>query len=234
MQVLAIGLAAALVVYNTVTNRTPTRDAVYLVRNLLVGTGLVAVALAAGLSPDELGLAPDDLGAAMRWAGLVVTAVAVLAATAAALADRVEPIGRALDDARADLEPQRLAFHVFVRIPLGTALFEEVAFRGVLLAAFAEPLGTPWAVAASSVAFGAWHVGPTRLAARLNGVHEPRAVRRRVVVAVLLTTLGGVGFALLRLASGSLLAPVAAHAAINGFSLLVAAAASPGRTGGSE
>lgn len=227
MLLAAVALAAALVGYNSVTNRTATSDATYLVRNLLVGAALAAGALVAGLSLEQLGLAPDALADGWRWGRLVVLAVAVLAALAGALADRVPAVAAALDDRRADLPPRRLAFQVLVRIPLGTALFEEVAFRGVLLAAFSAVVGTGWAVAASSVAFGLWHIGPTRLAARENGVDDPRAVRRRVAVAVVVTTIGGVGLALLRVGSDSLLAPVLAHAAVNGFALLVATARRP-------
>lgn len=224
MLLAAVALAGGLVAYNSVTNRTPTSDAVYLVRNLLVGVALVTGALAAGVSLDQLGLAPDAMATGWRWGRLVVLVVAVLAALAGALADRVPVIAAALDDRRADLPPQRLAFHVLVRIPLGTALFEEVAFRGVLLAAFGEAVSTGWAVAASSVAFGLWHVGPTRLAARANQVADRRAIRRRVVAAVAVTTIGGVGLALLRVGSDSLLAPALGHAAVNGLALLVAAA----------
>lgn len=223
MVLLGVGLSVVLVVYNLVTNRTPTSDATYLVRNLVVGAALVAVALVAGLSPEQLGLARDAMADGWQWGRLVVVGVAVLAAVAGALADRVPALAAALDDRRADLAPRQLAFHVLVRIPLATAAFEEVAFRGVLLAAFAESVGTGWAVTASSIAFGLWHIGPTRMAARENGVDDPRAVRRRVAVAVVVTTLGGAGFALLRVGSGSLLAPVLAHAAVNGFALLLAA-----------
>lgn len=224
MVLLGVGLSAVLVAYNLVSNRTPTPDITYLVRNLVIGAALVSVALAAGLSMADLGLDPDAATAGLRWGGLVATAAAVVTATAGALANRVGAIAAALADERADLPPDRLAFQVFVRIPLGTALFEEVAFRGVLLAVVAEALGTGWAIALSSVAFGLWHLGPTRLAAAENDVTDLTEVRRRVAVAVVVTTVGGVGFALLRLVSGSILAPVVAHAAINGFALLVAAA----------
>ena len=224
MLALALVLAGALVAYSSLTNRAPSGEVAYLVRNLVTGVVLVGLALAAGLSPEQLGLSPAAAAAGLSWGRVVVVAVAVVAAAAGALADRVPAIGRALDDERADLPLDRLVFHVLVRIPLGTALFEEVAFRGVLLAAFDAAAGTGWAVAASSVAFGLWHVGPTRLAARENGVDDPGEVRRRVAVAVVVTTVGGVGFALLRVASGSLLAPVLAHWATNALFLLVAAA----------
>lgn len=210
--------------YNTVANRGRTREATYLLRNLATGAVLVAIAVAAGLTPERLGLAPDAVADGLRWGRLVVLAVAVLTAVAGALAGRVPALAVALDDDRADLPPGQLAFHVLVRIPLATAAFEELAFRGVLLAAFDEALGTPAAIIASSIAFGLWHVGPTRLTARLNGVDDPTSIRRRVAVAVVVTAIGGVGLALLRLGSGSLLAPLLAHWATNAFALLLAAA----------
>lgn len=224
MLLVALGLAAALVAYNTVTNLERSRESTYLVRNVVTGAGLVLAARAVGLSLDQLGLGQDAVAEGLRWGRLIVLVAAVGAAAAAPLADHVPAIARALDDRRADLPADRLAFQVFVRIPVGTAAFEELAFRGVLLAAFAQAAGTTWAVAASSVAFGLWHIGPARLTARINGVRDPRAIRRDVLVAVVTTTVGGLGFALLRLVSGSLLAPVLAHAGINGFGLLVAAA----------
>ncbi|MBW3661807.1 MAG: CPBP family intramembrane metalloprotease [Actinobacteria bacterium] len=223
MLVLALALSVALVAYNIVTNLAVTREWVYLARNLAAGTALVVVAHTVGLTWRDLGLDPDALEAGLRWGRLVVLGAAVGAATAGALAAHVGAIERALADQRADLPPGRLAYHVLVRIPIGTAAFEEVAFRGVLLGVYAEAVGGAWAVAASSVTFGLWHIGPARLTAHLNDRTDPRAVRREIAVAVFVTTVGGVAFALLRLGSGSLLAPILAHASINAFGLLVAA-----------
>lgn len=223
MTVLALALSAALIVYNTVTNRERSRESTYILRNLAVGIGLLLIARVAGLTWRELGLGPDAVDDGWRWGRLVVLVVAVGAAAVGALAGRVPAFARLLSDRRADLPTDQLAFHTLVRIPIGTAAFEEFAFRGVLFASFATAWGQGWAVAASSIAFGLWHVGPARLTAEINQHQDPHRIRRDVLVAVLVTTAGGVGFALLRLGSGSLLAPVLAHAAINIFGLLVAA-----------
>jgi uncharacterized protein len=111
-----------------------------------------------------------------------------------------------------------------VRIPLGTALFEEVLFRGVVLAALQQVGSTGFAVAWSSIAFGLWHIAPTIVALRENGVPPASPAGQRAILgAVLVTTLAGIGFAGLALASGSLLAPFLAHWAVNAFGLLAAA-----------
>jgi hypothetical protein len=53
------------------------------------------------------------------------------------------------------------AYHVAVRIPLATALAEEVLFRGVLLAMLRQRRPPVAAVLWTSMLFGAWHVLPT-------------------------------------------------------------------------
>lgn len=230
--VLALGLATALVVYNLATNLRRPSEAAYLLRNLVVAALLVGVARWTGTSWAQLGLDPGDVGRGLRWGWFAVLAVAVGVATAGAVADRVPALARRLSDRRAELAPPRLAYHVFVRIPLGTAAFEEVAFRGVLLGVLLTASPTGWAVLASSIAFGLWHIGPTRLTLRINGVDDPAVRRREVVVAVVATTVAGVALCLLRLGSGSVLAPVVAHAAVNAFGLLAAALFQ--RTGGAS
>lgn len=221
--ILAIGLAAALVGYSIVTNLRPTGAVVYVVRNLAAGTGLVLIAWGAGLAWSLLGLDPQDLAAGLRWGWLAVLLVAVGMAVIAAGAGRSAIVARLLADRRADLPPDELALHAFVRIPIGTALFEEVVFRGVLLGALLAVTSTAAAVAASSVVFGLWHVVPTLRTLDINGVEDPAARRRAVAGAVVATTLAGIVLAGLRLVSGSVAAPVLAHAAVNSLGLLVAA-----------
>lgn len=221
--ILAAVLATALVVYSSVTNLRPTGNATYVIRNVVTGVVLVLIARAAGLSWEELGLDRQDLSAGLRWGWLTVLIAAVALAGAAALADRFPVVGRLLSDRRADLEPDELAVHAFVRIPIGTAVFEEIAFRAVLLGAFLAVTSTPWAVAWSSVAFGLWHVVPALRRLDINDVEDPAARRGSVIGAVVFTGLAGVLFCLLRLGSGSVMAPILAHAAVNSLGLLVAA-----------
>lgn len=195
----------------------------YVPTNLVVGALVLVVAVQGGASAGELGLAGADVTRGLKVGGAVaLVAVAVVAATAAA------PVTSGLfaDQRVADVTsggPPALAYQALVRIPLGTALFEEVAFRGVLLALVARHWSTGVAVAASSALFGLWHIRPTLSALATNDVVESGAAQAGAVVgAVVVTGLAGVLFCGLRLASGSLVAPVVVHAAINSSSIVAA------------
>jgi membrane protease YdiL (CAAX protease family) len=128
-----------------------------------------------------------------------------------------------LRDARiAAMDGAQLAHQALVRVPFGTVLWEEVAFRGVLLAAGARVLSLPAATAVSSAVFGIWHIRPTLDALAANDVDGGPVA---VALACLGTAAAGVAFTLLRLRSGSLLAPAMLHAATNSLGTLAAAAA---------
>lgn len=220
----ALGVAAALVAWNTVGNRRPSRESTYLLRNAVAGIVLLVVARVAGLSWADLGLGAGAVDAGWRWGGLAVLVAGVGASALGALAGVWPRLRPALADPRADLPPARLVFQVLVRIPLGTALFEELVFRGVLQAMATEALPVASAVGLQAVAFGLWHVGPTRLALRERArPPDPPGQVRVVAAAVVVTAVAGVVLGLLRIHTGSLLAPVLAHAAVNAFGLLLAA-----------
>jgi membrane protease YdiL (CAAX protease family) len=141
----------------------------------------------------------------------------------AALVPVLRPL---LGDARvAGLGAGELAGQVLVRIPLGTVLWEEVAFRGVLLAALGRLRSLRGATGASAVLFGLWHVRPALGALAANDLAAgPLARTGAVVLACLGTAAAGVLFAELRLRSGSLLAPALLHLAMNCLGVLAAAA----------
>lgn len=221
--VLAVLLTVGVVAWSPVANLV-IGDRWYVSRNLVLTLLLIAGALALGASLGDLGLAADQLGAGLRWGRVVVVVVAVAVALAAALAGRVKLLGGLLSDQRANLPFPALVQAVLVRIPFGTALFEEVLFRGVLLFALFEVVSVPAAVVWSSVAFGLWHVAPTMVSLRENGI-DPASVEGRsaIVGSVAVTTVAGVGFSWLLLGSGSLLAPILAHWATNALGLLAAA-----------
>jgi uncharacterized protein len=221
----AVGITGALVVVlaawnNLVVTRLP---GPYALVNGTAAAVLLVAARAAGLRWSELGLARRSLPAGFRWGGACVGLVA--GAYAVALA--VPALRPLLADARvADLDGGEIASRVLVRIPFGTVLWEEVAFRGVLLAALLRLLPVPAAVAVSAVVFGAWHIRPTLSALDANDlVHGPVATTAAVLLACLATAVAGVLFCWLRLRSGSLLAPVLLHLATNSVGLLAAAAA---------
>ena len=120
-----------------------------------------------------------------------------------------------------------MAFYVLVRIPVGTALTEELVFRGVLIAAWrAAGASTFVAALCASLAFGLWHIEPTKIGMHMN---DPNASRQKVAVAVagalVLTTIAGLGLSWLRVTSGGLLAPIVVHAGINSLSALAASRA---------
>jgi membrane protease YdiL (CAAX protease family) len=126
----------------------------------------------------------------------------------------------------ADLGGGELAGQALLRIPLGTVLWEEVAFRGVLLAALARLLPRAGATGVSAAVFGLWHVRPTLGALAANDLAGgPLARTGAVLLACLATAAAGVLFAELRERSGSLLAPALLHLATNTLGLLTAAAA---------
>jgi membrane protease YdiL (CAAX protease family) len=116
-----------------------------------------------------------------------------------------------------------LAYRTLLRIPLGTALFEEFAFRGVLFGAWVKIARPARAAAGSSFVFGVWHVRPTIELLDANGLAIPAATRVLVVAAaVVATAIAGYLFCLLRIRSGSLLAPFIAHTAINSLAMVAA------------
>jgi uncharacterized protein len=221
---LAVGLGAVLLVWSVVAN-LGLGERWYVTRNLILLAALLWSARATGLSASELGLAPDRLVRGVWWGIAAAGVVAAVLAAALVVRDQVGPVAALLGDQRAALPADQLAYQAGFRIPVGTALFEEVAFRGVLLAVLARSL-RPWgAVAVSSALFGFWHVAPTIVALRINAVPaaSPEGIAT-IAGAVVVTSIAGVLFCWLRLRSGSLAAPILAHWATNALGLLAAAA----------
>ncbi|WP_308123333.1 CPBP family intramembrane glutamic endopeptidase [Modestobacter marinus] len=189
------------------------RPGCYVAVNGTATAVLLAAARSSGLSWEDLGLSRDRLPAGLRcggaWAGMVAGGYAVALA--------VPGLRPLLADARvAGLGGREIAHQVLVRIPLGTVLWEEVAFRGVLPAALARVGSVRAATATSAVVFGIWHVRPTWDALAANDLADG-PVRRTlgVLLGCLFTGAAGVLFGRLRARSGSLLAPALLHLAAN-------------------
>jgi membrane protease YdiL (CAAX protease family) len=141
---------------------------------------------------------------------LIALVAAVPAARDAFTDDRVLGVGVA-----------GLAYHTLIRIPLGTALFEEVAFRGVLPALGRSVTAPRRADLGSAVLFGLWHVIPASSVAAGNEAASGFAAGAVVVGAVLGTAVAGIGFTWLRNRYG-LAAPILLHAAINSAAFVAA------------
>lgn len=205
---------------NAVVPRLPTGDGTRALANLGATVVLVLVARASGLTSAELGLARGSWPAGARWGGVALAAVT--AGYGVMLA--VPALRVVLADARPEELPTgQLLLRALVLIPLGTVLCEEVAFRGVLLAAASRVLPARGALAVTSLVFGLWHVSSARWPTS-PGV-SPVLPSASVAATVIVTGAGGLVLGWLRQRSGSLLAPVGLHLGTNSVGLVAAAVA---------
>ena len=208
----ALASCAVLGAYNNVINRHPWHHRRYVALNASATGATLVAAAASGLTAADMGFgraewSPGRLGigaAALVGAGWLV--VAAVPAT--------RPV---LNDKRiTSLDGRAVAYQAVVRIPIGTVLWEETAFRGVLQAALCRVLPETAAIAATSAVFGVWHIRPTLQALRVNGLaNDRRQAAVRVAAGVAATTAGGALLSWLRARSGSLTAPVLLHLATN-------------------
>ncbi len=219
----ALLLSIVVVAYNNLINRWPPfHGTAYVPVNLAFGgANAVVTAAALGVSRNELGLQGDVGDTALPLMLVVLFALITLGIARSRHGHRIA-------DARVEgMHGGALAFYVLARIPLGTAVTEEVVFRGVLFAAWREA-GTSSTAAAlyASLAFGLWHVAPTIIGVRMNdpeaGSHTLQAA---VAAAVVLTTIAGLVLTWLRLRSGGVLAPIVLHAGVNSVGALAAVTA---------
>lgn len=212
-----------LVAVNLISNRWRQR---WYLQTCLGGTAvLLLLARLSGTSWSALGL-----GAGSYLTGLVWGAAGVLTVLGAYVIARFVAAARPFfdHDAVDGQSAHDVLRHGLVVIPFGTVLFEEVAFRGVLLGVVDADSGAVWAVLVSSVAFGLWHILPSLGIHTTNaGVGAVLGAGRRAQVAtvtlsILGTAVAGGVFCLLRLGSGSLITPMALHWSVNGFGLFFA------------
>jgi membrane protease YdiL (CAAX protease family) len=186
---------------------------------------LLLLARAAGLGADDVGLGRRSLRRGAVYASVAVVAVALVYVVAAWL-----PATRsAFLDERYRSGMSEAMLTAFVVIPLGTILFEEVAFRGVLWGLVRRGWGSTAATLVSSAFFGLWHILPSLRLNRVNpavtdlvGAGTTGQVLA-VAGAVVFTAAAGVLFCELRRRSGRLLAPIGLHWAVNGLGVLVTA-----------
>ena len=194
----ALGLAAALVGWSfTAGLQQPWRR--HPVTQAALGTALAAAARA------PLGLRPQQRSSGLRLGAAVAGLIA-----AGVIAGTALPRVRA---GMAERElPQRPGHWLAVEIPLGTVWSEETAFRGALAALAAGGFGPNGGRLVQAAAFG------------LSHVPDALETGTPVLGTVALTGLAGWVFALLAERSGSVLAPMLAHLAINEAGALAALA----------
>jgi membrane protease YdiL (CAAX protease family) len=216
-------LLAGTVAWNVLQNAALPRWT-YTWLNAAGAVGALALGRRLGLSGDELGTSRK----ALRRGVAVGVAVAALVAAATAAALWASPTRALFRDARAEgLGVPDVLYESLVRIPVGTAFFEEALFRGLLLGWFSRHHGRGRGLLWSSVLFGLWHVLPTWEATALfqeGALRDAGTWQAAGAVAggVALTSVAGAAFGVLRLRSGSLAAPVIVHAVANSSGFVAA------------
>jgi uncharacterized protein len=184
-----VALAAGLVGFsNVIDPRLPA--GVQPVARAALGTALADRARA------PLGVRPPQLWSGLR-VGLAVAVPVFLGVGASTVAS---PVRSAMAGRDLPASPSKW---LAVRIPVGTVWAEETAYRAALATVAAEAFGPSGGRLLQSLAFGLSHVADAR------GTGAP------VAPTVLVTAVAGWAFALLRERSGSLIAPMLAHLAIN-------------------
>jgi uncharacterized protein len=178
--------------------------------NLTIGAVVVRAARSFGYSLAEVGLSRQAWRRGWRW-GLGAAAIIVTVVIVAGLTGRLSA-----DPAVQGTSWAVLAWQVLIRIPVGTALFEETMFRGVLYAGWRRVL--PWWRAAlwSSVAFALWHV-VVELHRQERQGHAWGGDALLAAGPILgLLFVAGMALCWLRERSGGVVAPTIVHWAANG------------------
>jgi len=217
------GVVGGLVAWNNVVHPLVpgSEGGVYIPLNLAATAALLAASVGEGLTAEALGLAPDRGVAGARLGAKVAAAIGAGLAVGVAV-PRLRTFLR--DERIRGLEPDAVAERMLFRIPFGTVVLEEVAFRGVLYGALRERWGPVAAAVGSSAIFGLWHIRPTLQTLETNGRGQSARRRRAAVVAAVGTTAAaGLLFCWLRERSGSLVAPAMLHVATNSLGTLASA-----------
>jgi uncharacterized protein len=215
-----LGLFAAITILaasNVVSNRV--WPEAYVPWNLAMAGLLLVLARRCGLTWDELGLANRRLRRGLLLGALAAGSVGALYALALA----VPATRAAFVDSRVAGPLSGALFAALVRVPLGTVVLEELAFRGVLPAL----VGGSWwrSTLVSSGLFGLWHVLPSLGMGGANaavGAAMGGSSALLVASSVLFTAAAGVLFCAWRRWSGHLVTPMLLHAATNSLGVLIA------------
>ncbi len=168
----------------------------------------LAWAAAEGLGPAELGLGRRGLGRGLAWGTLVglLGALAIRLFFAFPLVSR-EAIAQPEYEG---ISRRRLLWLVAGQFLVGSALFEELAFRGLLQAKLTRLLGVGPALLAGSGVFAAWHLVITWHNLRRSNL--PGGLFPLLYAGALAGLFaGGLLFGLLRQVSGHLAGSIVAH-----------------------
>ena len=214
--------ASVLTAHNLLVHRVlrPPADAAL---NLASAISLASFALRSGCTPAELGLDRADLRRGLRTGAIA----SVCCSASVGLAAALPSTRRFFLDARfRGMSRKETLYHAGLRIPVATALAEEILFRSALHALFAREHSLRTAMTWTSFTFGLWHILPTLDTFEGNpashSVQDPVRARLMAALGTAVATAGaGFFFSFLRLRSRSVAAAVLAHATINIVALVI-------------
>jgi len=212
-------IVALLAVVNVMSNRV-LPAAAYVPWNLSAAVVITIIARHS-VADADLGLGSWLRGLRFGMVLFVVTAGVLSMGLA------MPAVNKLFEDRRVDGGVITLLYQAVIRIPLGTVILEEMAFRSVLPAMFALRSGVLRGSIYASALFGLWHVLPALNINTVNPVARNvfgsgaggKAVA--VLFAVAGTMLAGLWFCLLRYRSRSILTSMLGHMATNsvGFTM---------------
>jgi membrane protease YdiL (CAAX protease family) len=215
--ILALGVYANIIV-NEVLN-----PAWYIPFNLVLLGLTLLIARRAGTTWTSMGLRRDRATRGLKLGVMIVAGVAVAMFLALALSSINEILH---DDRFVDSSVGLLLFHALIRIPLGTALYEEVLFRSVIFGMLVRRYTPLRAAIWSSLLFGLWHILPILDVIRTNPSGSRfggiTGTSIAVVVGVSVTFVAGLALLWIRLFANSILASVIVHVGTNSTVILAA------------
>lgn len=177
-------------------------------RDVVVSLGVGAVGVAGTIWLFTAVDPERGLSTAWMW-----TAVAAVISGSVVVAGHLFPsVARAISDRRInDMSNGGFVAYAFLRIPLLTALTEEVLFRGVVWILLSRIGGSTMAWIGSTVAFALAHVAVAVQQARREGY----PIVRWLAGTLFTTGAAGLGLGWLRLWTGGIWASVGVHAVVN-------------------
>ena len=208
----------ALASYANVIANLVLDDAWHIPFNLGVLAVAILIARRAGTTWTSMGLRRDRALRGLAVGGVVIAVIAVGVAIAVAIPDTRDLF---LQDRLVDQSVAWLLFQALVRIPLATALYEEVLFRGIIFGMLVRRYTPLVAGLTSSLLFGLWHILPTIATDPLGDTDTTvLGLIVTLVGAVAGTAAAGIAFLWVRLFANSTIAPVLAHIGTNSVSMI--------------
>jgi membrane protease YdiL (CAAX protease family) len=191
---------------------------------MAITIGVAASAGMLALAADD-GATAEDMGLDGRrwWRGLLAGGALAVPVSAAMMLGAAVPATRRFfrDERIVGAHPREALYELAIRMPLATAIAEELMFRSAFESLLARRRTRNAAAVVSAAAFGLWHVLPTLDRVHSNpGVaqtHRGSTQRQALVVAVVTgaTAIGSLGLSWLNRRTGSVIAPIVLHYAIN-------------------